>query len=263
MIWKTVPWILSALLVTAVSAMLFLLDDPNELGAAGSVLGGAASALAFIWLVAAYLIQSKELSLQRHELSLQRQAIELQQEELSRISKYSALAQISHLLEQFDSSVRDNANVPANSVNEMHGVLMTTMQSWKTIMESSNVQAKFDAYTKWQATEIVCHNFLDRLLSAVRIYEEASGVKLIADESSSEKAIYYGYNDFRTIPFVQHYADVARGIAETLMFTEPGRDRVKLAGLQATDELMPNVVRPEAIKELEDKVADWDRQRDS
>lgn len=60
-------------------AVSYFLQSPAQqrgIDSIGSYVGGTAAMLGFVWVIAGFWVQSRELLLQRHELLLQRQAIE-------------------------------------------------------------------------------------------------------------------------------------------------------------------------------------------
>lgn len=112
------PWGLTALVVLGAVAVSIGAPKVETLSHLGDFLSGFASTLAFIWLVAAYLLQAQELRLQRSELTLQREAMQQQREEWRKMGKYAALEQASHILDQFEQSLARNAGDRPRSINE-------------------------------------------------------------------------------------------------------------------------------------------------
>lgn len=82
--------------------LFFTLADAYHIG---SYISGFASSLAFIWLIASYQQQSKELQLQRSELVLQRQSLDNQSKELDQLGKYAALEQMARMIDFFEKSL--------------------------------------------------------------------------------------------------------------------------------------------------------------
>jgi hypothetical protein len=71
-------WIVTALLIIA-SMFIFQTSETLEDAARkADFLAGISAALAFLWLVAGFRLQSREIAIQREELHLQRIAIEQQ-----------------------------------------------------------------------------------------------------------------------------------------------------------------------------------------
>lgn len=248
------PWALTAAVLLSAVVVYALSPDMNTRSQLGDYLSGFAGAIAFIWLVAAYLQQGHELRLQRQELSLQRQSLNLQRDEVRKLGKYAALEQVARLLEQFDLSLRNDPKSLANSANDLPTVFMGGISLWKTLLESKDPYAVFDAYTRWMTIYGPCDEFVSRVASAVDLYGEASGHPPVYATAPPAERIYFGFDQLKDIPHVRHYIGAAHAVASNLILMAPGLDRVQLAGLEATEALMPGVVKAEAIEELRAKV---------
>lgn len=248
------PWILTGVALIAAVAVFWMAPDMGTRSQLGDYLSGFVSSIAFVWLIAAYLQQSHDLRLQRHELSLQRESLDLQREELKKLGKFAGLEQVAHLLEQFDASLRNNASSPAKSCHELSIAFTNGMTLWKTLLESKDPNAVFDAYRKWMVIFSPCLAFVARVESAIDLYCEASGEPPIFPGQPAAERIYFGHDRIKAIPHICNYADSAYALSSSLVFTAPGLDRLQLAGLEATEKLMPGVVRAEALQELRTKV---------
>jgi hypothetical protein len=252
------PWVLTLVAAVAATAVFILSPDMATRSQLGDYVSGFASVIAFIWLVAAYLQQGRELKLQRNEITLQRQSLELQREELKKMGKYAALAQIAHFLEQFEQSLRNNPNVPASSVSELPMAFTNGMSLWKTILESKEPDKVFDAYSQWMKIYVPCIEYVGRFSSAMNLYYEAIGQPAIHNEEKPEKRIYLSYEQIKNIPHISNYVGSAYSISTDLLILEPGINRIRLAGMEATEKLIPGVVKPEALQELQAKVKGHD-----
>lgn len=73
----------------------------------GQFVSGLAGAIAFVWIVAAYLQQSSQLKMQRQELMMQRRELELQRAETKRLAD-EANAQVA-VLKQTSATARADA----------------------------------------------------------------------------------------------------------------------------------------------------------
>lgn len=113
------PWILTGAVTVGVVGVGVYVRTLSDLNHIGGILAGYASAVAFIWLIAAYVQQGYELKLQREELSLQRQALEHQRVELKKMGKYAALQQVAQILHQFEQSLSNNPQGRPRSVTEL------------------------------------------------------------------------------------------------------------------------------------------------
>lgn len=260
---KAWAWILTTVVIVAAIGVFVLTPDMNTRSQLGDYLSGFAAAIAFIWLVAAYIQQGTELRLQREELALQRQSLDLQREELKRMGKYAAMGQMANLLDQFDRSLRESPGSPVKAANELPMAFMNGMRLWKTIMESPDHTAVFNAYTEWMKIEGPCREFLARVVTAVEIYCDASGNNVLPPADSPGMRIYLGYKALMDIPYVRHYIGAAYSLAASVVVAEPGLDRIQLAGLSATDKLMPGVINEGALSAVRQRVAAHDRELDA
>lgn len=258
----TWPWILTGLVAAGAMIAVAFADGLMALSQIGDFLSGFAAALAFIWLIAAYMQTGHELRLQRRELSLQREAISLQSKELRRMGKYAALERIREILDQFDRSLAKNEEGLPRSTGELQLVLVKNIGLWKTILQSQSTQAVFDSYLKWQVITGFCTEFLNRVVSAIELYEEATESKLLPAGDSSVIRLRFAPETIRSIPFIQHYIGAARTLAEVMFSYGPGFDKAELRGLEAAEALMPGgVVRADALAELRARVAAHEKAR--
>jgi len=248
------PWILTGLMIAAAVLVFLLIPDMATRSQLGGYLAGTASTIAFIWLIAAYLQQGNELRLQREELAMQRISLDLQRNEIKRLGKFAALEQVAHLLDQFELSLRNNPESPVKSVNDLPMAFMNALPLYKTITESSNSQTIRDSFVAWMRIEGPCSEFLSRIVSAVELYSEATGENVFVMGASPDERIYFNYQKLLNIPFVRHYIGAAYSVATNMFLTEPGRDKIHLAGYGAMNELSPGLVKAEAIAELKAKV---------
>jgi hypothetical protein len=225
----------------------------------GDFLSGFAAALAFIWLIAAYRLQAQELRLQRSELALQREAIQQQREELRKMGKYAALEQASRILRQFDELLANNPEDRPRSVSDLSLAYMNGMTTQSTtILESPHTREVITAYTGWAYVDNACEEFLNRVVSAVELYEEATGSKILPDGDSSVERIYLSTDTILHIPFIRQYIGVAKSIATQLFITQPGRDRLQLRGLEVLNSASPGAVKEAALATLRARVAAYD-----
>lgn len=145
--WKyaLIPLLLTILVVIFAIVLFFLFPDMQTRSQVGDFVAGIAAAVAFVWLIAAYFQQGAELRNQRKELELQRQTLNLQREELNKMGKYAALGQISHLMHQFELSLRDEpvGNLRTSSICQLHFSVV-----WPSgrVFWSPLIQHKFNLY---------------------------------------------------------------------------------------------------------------------
>ena len=249
------PWILTAIVIAAGVLASVLAPKLETLGQIGDFFSGFAGTLAFIWLVAAYLMQGQELRLQRQELAMQRQAMEQQRNEWKKIGKYAALEQVARILDQYDIWLSRGSVQGLSSVNDLVNGYMNGMKLWKTITESNDSNAVFEAHNKWMPIDGACEEFLNRFVSAVEMYESATETKVLPAAGSSIERIYFSPDALLAIPIIRHYSGTAKMLATQLFITEPGRDLLRLKGFEATEKLFPGIINAKAFAEVRVRVA--------
>tara|TARA_B100001250_G_scaffold388023_1_gene385941 strand:- start:752 stop:1552 length:801 start_codon:yes stop_codon:yes gene_type:complete len=251
---RKVPYVLTAVVLLLAFAAVWQFPKLDQLNLIGGFLAGVSGALAFIWLVAAYQVQSHELRLQREELKLQRASLDAQREELRKMGKYAALEQIAKLLAQFEDSLTKSAEGMPKTVAELPLAITNAMGSWKQMLESSDDQLVHTLHMEWQRTLGPAQEFLARVVSAVELYEEATGIRVLNRSKTPAATIYGSTEALSTVPFVRNYAGTAHLVAVELFLFEPGLDAISLRGLEATNRLMPGVVKEDALAALREKV---------
>lgn len=263
MIVRSWPGLLTACAIVA-AILIFILSDMQGISQTGDFLSGFASIIAFIWLIAAYLQQGKELTMQREELALQRNTLNLQREELKKMGKYAALQQVSHIFEKHEQQLQQlsikNNDFPC-VIGDLPVAFMKGMGLWKTILESNNYQEIFDTYVKWAAIESSCIGFLDQMVTAIELYEEAVDTIIIPKQGNSAARLYSSPVLLRNIPFIRNYIGISEMLSTQMFLMEPGLDKIKLKSLSAMNKLNPGVIKEEALLELQAKVNHQQQQR--
>ena len=255
------PLLLTAIIFATACLVPFFLPSLDDLDKLGGYLAGFVGAIAFVWLIAAYYQQGSELELQRGELALQRQSLDLQREELQKMGKYAALEQVRTVLEQFDQSLKDNPKAPARSTTELLTAFTNGMEFWKVLLtEGGDPTETFNAFVKWQAIHSACDEFLARVCTAVDIYSEATNTKLLCAGGQPSMRLYGSLDVLTAIPYVRHYAGSANMLAEMMSRLEPGLNQIMLNGFEATEKLMPGVVKQSGLDEYRAKVTSWKQQ---
>jgi hypothetical protein len=126
----------AALLIAAL--IMVLSKNLEQAAQIGEFVSGFASALAFLWLIASFQMQSGEIAAQRAEMKLQSTALEGQAKELRNASKFSALAQIADIIDRTKGRVRASKLVKDES--ELIGLFLGGLPNWKVILESKDAQ---------------------------------------------------------------------------------------------------------------------------
>ena len=104
-VWKHWFGTVTATVLVLAGTVLICSKSLEQASQIGEFISGFAAALAFLWLIASFQLQAREIASQREELKLQRTALEGQAVELRNASKFSALAQISDIMERAKEKV--------------------------------------------------------------------------------------------------------------------------------------------------------------
>lgn len=130
-------------------AFLIVLFSPMELerkAQTGDFFAGFAVAAEFIWLVAGYLQQNRELSVQRKELRLQRRSIELQRDEMVKMSKSAVLSEIAKMIDRAHERVAALKLYNGENPSKIVSASMSMMPRVLQVMEGeSNSDEKLQA----------------------------------------------------------------------------------------------------------------------
>lgn len=258
---KHLPSLLTFAVLLFALVLVWRFQKLEELNQIGGFVAGFSSAVAFIWLVAAYRLQSQELKLQREELTLQRASLDAQRDELKKMGKYAALEQMSRILTQFEDSLAKSADGMPKSIAELPMAITSAMKNWNTILKSDDHWQVHDLHMQWQKVLSPSQEFLARIVSAIEIYEEATSEKLLLAGDSSAARLYFSIEKLRNIPFVRNYIGTAQLVATELFLFEPGLDAIALRGFETTEALMPGVIKAEALDSLRKKVEEHQRSR--
>lgn len=256
------PWLLTLTVFVVAITLLFTFRDLNEIDHIGSFIAGFSGALASIWLVAAYLLQTKELQLQRRELALQRESLNAQREELHRIGKFAALEQTYSILRQYEETLSRSQEGTPKTVQELPVALSSAMRTWKVILQSGDNSEVRDSYMQWLMVIGACKEFLNRVVSAIELYQEATNEELLVYGDDSAATVVRSISRIKNIPFIRNYIGTADMLAELIYRLEPGIDTVELRGIEAIEALMPGVVRSETFEKVRKKVAQHQQRRE-
>lgn len=258
---KAVSISTAVIVLSAISAAVALHGKLEDLDHLGSFFSGIAGTLALLWLIAGYRTQAHELRLQREELGLQRDALEAQRKELHQMGKYAAYEQIAHLMEQFETNLASSPEGSPKRVSELFSAFTRVAADWKELLESDDDERVHDLYTVHMATAALCEEFLNRVLAAVGIYQEASNVELLGsalNERAFNTLFYMSAEQKRelfNIPFLRPYVGAADLLATTMCRFEPGINEVELKGLETLNRLTPGIVREDALARARERVA--------
>ena len=206
--------------------VLALSDKISDAAQFGDYLAGFAGSLAFLWLVASFSQQGKELALQRRELSLQRKALELQTNELRNMGEFAALEQVNHIIESALKKLKDGPE----ATNNPSKLIMACMPSeeWKIIIESTNPKEVFDAYKAYGDKTGPVHQFIASTASAARLYLKATGNIHVDYTLPDIKFLYINKPWIEKIPHISEYSGTIFPVVESVFLIEPGMKSMDL-----------------------------------
>jgi hypothetical protein len=191
----------------------FKLDDADHIG---SYISGFASSLAFIWLMASYQQQSKELQLQRSELVLQRQSLDNQSEELDQLGKYAALEQMARMIDFFEKSLE----AKGASIQNLYRDLTNNFETLPLIFKEQQSQIILENANRWLEHETRCMNFLKTIVAAGDLYLEASGMEKVDKNLSIFEQIDNNKSLLNDMPYVGLYMNIANSLV-LMLNTKP------------------------------------------
>ena len=227
----------------------------------GDFFAGFSAALAFIWLIAGFMQQRKELVLQRQELALQREALEQQREELNRIGKYAALDQISKILKEFEDSLPKKNIQGITKIEDLNQIFMPEFAKAVKILEPSAHIDISKTYLEWAKIEGVCKEFLSAIMSVVILHNESSeeaDLKFLEGEDDAEY-IYFNYDSIKNIRPLRNYIGSAHFLATQITLCTPGLKKMELANIETIEKIDPKVINREGVDKLRAEIAEIDR----
>jgi len=229
------------------------LEDASNIAA---YLSSYAAVLAFVWLIASFRLQFKELTLQRSELTLQRQAIELQTKQIQSMSEYAALEQVANVVNgAVQNLAKSNSGV--TQPEELFQVSMPTAE-WAILLESTNPQEVYNAYKNWGIQYGAATHFLASMTVAAKLYLKSTNNTSV-DYSLSDASFFYINKPWiEQIPHISEYFNNTYLVAEAMTMLEPGVKSIHLAGATAIRQL----ISKEAIdKKYVEELISYHRER--
>lgn len=242
-------WYLTAAFIIVAIVTPILTTKLEDASNIADYLSSYAAVLAFVWLIASFRLQSKELALQRSELALQRQAIELQTKEIKSMSKYAALEQVANVVNgavQKLSKSKSGVTTP----EELYQVSMPTAE-WATLTESTNPQEVYNAYKNWGTKYGAATHFLASMTVAAKLYLKSTNNTSVDYSLSDVKFFYINKAWIEKIPHISEYFHNTYLVAEAMTMLEPGVKSIHLAGVTALKQLFSKeVVDKKYVEEL-------------
>ena len=218
----------TALTLVAATCVLAFSSSLERASQIGEFISGFAATLAFLWLIASFQLQAREIASQREELKLQRTALEGQAAELRNASKFSALSQIADIMDRAKEKIARSKVI--TSEDELFNVLIRGLPNWKIILESKNPQLVQDHYQEWLKVEGLVRGYIASIAMSLKIYLECV-VQLEFDRSQSDEDFVYVYQTWMNkVPYLTEHSANAFILANFLMMYQPGFRAVQLAG---------------------------------
>jgi len=252
------PVILTVVFIFGASIIYFK-NNISTSSQIGDYLSGIVGTLGFIWLIVGYFQQINELKLQREELKLQRNSLDLQREELQKMSKFSALDQISSILQNFNSALAARNIDNIKNIEDLFSTLLNGMKDWKIITESSNVNEVFDKYNKWITIKGTCENLFSVIVSCIELYDETIQDLNIERHTVDYMTIHYNFDKIKKVPYIQQYIGSISGLIH--LFMQFNFKYIDLAGLEAINKIIPRAVHKETIDNLRKELNEPDNKR--
>lgn len=239
----------ATLFVLAFAATTLLVAPLDSAAHVGGFIGGVAGALAFLWLIAAFKVQSEELALQRNELRLQRQSIAIQAAEMRKMAHFGALAQVASMVASAVQAVKD----AGNDLSKLPTEILPT-EDWRTVFHSHSADDVLKASQRCLVSHGVARRFLDTLTAAATLYlQQVEG----APQQAGPAELLWTIDGDRLgkVPYVSQYAGTARLISEFMLRIERGYEVIELAMHVALGEILgEDVLKTDPVIALRTKV---------
>jgi len=222
----------------------------------GDWLAGFAGTLAFLWLIAGFQQQKKQLVIQSEELKLQREAIQLQAKELKGIGKFSALEQVRKIVENAVNDI-EGSDSPIKKINEIVSFLMNKdfVNNLDIFFDSKDRTLIFEKYQVWAVQEAELRKFIARISTALKIYLEQSLDEDIEYNIDDLSFLKKNIHHIKSIPYLNELDGIMQGFVMLFVSSEPMLKKIQLAGLSATIINMDSKFQNEMDKGMLDKLA--------
>ncbi|QOY51706.1 hypothetical protein [Candidatus Sulfurimonas baltica] len=203
----------------------------EESAQVGDWLAGFAGTLAFLWLIASFQQQKNQLSIQSEELKLQREAIQLQAKELKNIGKFSALEQVSRIV---DSAIKDIEASTTSIKNYTELINLFTRRDFfenlETFFDSLDKKLIIDKYQEWVIQEAEVRKFVARISTALKIYLEQSSEETIDYDLDDVQFLHNNLYHIKYIPYLNETYVVMQNLVMLLITMKSILKKIQLAG---------------------------------
>lgn len=202
-IQKNWLWIITGLLILSSIAVIYFCKLQNA-SQVGDWLSGFSSTLAFLWIIAGFYQQSKELSLQRKELSLQRESLDLQAGELKGLNQFQSLEHIKNILYEALKKI--------NNTNTLFNPLLNQMENISIITKTHDLEECWAAAEKVLNEYTPILSFLQSFSAALMLYMDSKNIDYsINDEAPIYWFLLVNIDHGKRAPYLgEHYIQVKK-----------------------------------------------------
>ena len=247
-------WILSTFIIITAIITFHFSKDLSQAAEFGGFLAGFSSALAFLWLIAGFKLQSKNLTLQHQELALQRQSLEKQVKELKNSSKFGSFAQIETILDRATRRICES-ELNIKNPSEIHDCWLKGMIHWTEIYESKNAQIVQSRWMEWIKIESIARDYLGSVTLALKLYMEHC-IETPFDQTKSDEEFIYIYSVYlNKAPFLSEHASTASILANFVFIYSPGVKALKVGGMFAAAKTFEkNMFKKGVLEQMRDEL---------
>jgi hypothetical protein len=247
-------WLATIIIVVAAAIVYWLSPTAEVAGQSGDFVAGFSAALAFLWLIAGFRLQSKEIKLQRKELRLQRKALQNQAKELKNAAKFASLNQIASLLAKFDERI-SSSGVEISHASGLINAWTTGMSHWKQMFESHDIELVHRRYLDWMKIEGVTRSYLSTIATAMKLYIEHHSTMQFDPNKPDEEFILIYQPLVSKAPYLSEHFGTAYMMANFVFMYAPGLKVIQLAGLTASSKLLgASIFKQDALKKIKEEV---------
>jgi hypothetical protein len=231
------------------------IGSPDTATAVGTYAGAVISGLAFLWLVAGFWVQAEELKLQRDELALQRRAVEQQGRDTRELARLGALEQVASMFSGFNASIPGRGINQCDTIHDVPRQLVPRMALFRTILTAPDASARYHAYLDWSTMEGLAVQLMGCAATAIRLLAPYTPELTETGDLTNEDLIIRNEGPLQRLPHVQSYA--LSIIMTARLFSTSGDLvlAVRVAGLEASQAVLGDVIRNEELDRLRAELA--------
>ena len=242
-------WVITGAIVLTAIVVYRCFDTLDHAAQFGEYLSGFSAALAFLWLIAGFRLQSAEIAMQREELKLQRIAAENQAKELRNSARFASLSQIETLLQRANSQIQ-GSELGIKGPLEISTFWLNGTKQWKTMLETTDATTYTNLYSKWLKIESLSRQYIATLAHALKIYLEHNTEASLDLSLPDDQFIYIYSSWMNRAPYLSEHAGPAYMVANLIFLYGPGLEALQLGYLFATKQLLgEKIVKMDVLNE--------------